>query len=189
MRFPVANGYWERLIDQPHRFGKKKARFNFGLDYQGLWWKPMTLQLLSVKEIWIVEGIFDAIALLHHEITTVSAMSSNNYPEKALADLAASCGNKDVTLVWALDGDAAGRSFTLKHVQRATEAGWQCKAAQIPQTGKNKIDWNDAHQRDRLQQSHIDAYGRCATSARSLTCRSFSSSGVNGCQLRQPATR
>ncbi|HZS81188.1 MAG TPA: toprim domain-containing protein [Herbaspirillum sp.] len=158
VRFSMANGYWERLIDQPQRFGKKKARFSFGLDYQGLWWQSATLQLLSVKEIWIVEGIFDAIALMHHGIAAVSAMSSSNYPEKALADLAASRGNKDVTLVWALDGDAAGRSFTLKHVQRATEAGWQCKAAQIPQTGKNKIDWNDAHQRDRLQQSHIDAY-------------------------------
>lgn len=158
VRFPIANGYWERLIDQPHRFGKKKARFNFGLDYQGKWWKPPSLQLQTVKEIWIVEGIFDAIALMHHDITAVSAMSSNNYPEKALADLATARGDKDVTLVWALDGDAAGRSFTLKHVQRATEDGWKCKAAQIPQVGKSKIDWNDAHQRDRLTKSDFDNY-------------------------------
>ena len=26
VRFPVARTYWERLIDQPSRFGKKKAR-------------------------------------------------------------------------------------------------------------------------------------------------------------------
>ncbi len=31
VRFALAKGgYWERLIDQPHRFGKKKARFKTG---------------------------------------------------------------------------------------------------------------------------------------------------------------
>lgn len=158
VRFAVGNGYWERLIDQPHRFGKKKARFNFGLDYQGTWWKPPALVLQSVKELWIVEGIFDAIALEHHGIAAVSAMSSNNYPEKALADLAAARGDKDLTLVWALDGDGAGRSYTLKWMECAREAGWRCEAAQIPQQGKSKVDWNDLHQRDRLKEFDLKEY-------------------------------
>ena len=39
VRFPVARTYWERLIDQPSRFGKKKARFQYGGSYLGEWWK------------------------------------------------------------------------------------------------------------------------------------------------------
>lgn len=158
VRFAVGTGYWERLIDQPHRFGKKKANFKFGMQYHGTWWKPPSLVLQTVKEIWLVEGIFDAFALLHHDIAAVSLLSCNNYPEQQLADLAAARGNKDCTLVWALDGDSAGRSYTRKWVERAREAGWTCGAAQIPQTSKGKLDWNDMHQRDRLEPEHIAEY-------------------------------
>src|SRR5690606_5662130 len=67
VRFPLTKGgYWERLIDRPSRFGKMKARFKPGETYRGVWWCPPSVDLLDVKEIWIVEGIFDAIALLHN---------------------------------------------------------------------------------------------------------------------------
>ena len=82
---------WERLIDQPHRFGKKKARFSYGTSHKGNWWCPPCVDLLATDELWIVEGIFDAIALVHNGISAVSIMSCNNYPEKALAALAADC--------------------------------------------------------------------------------------------------
>jgi hypothetical protein len=158
VRFAVGTGYWERLIDQPHRFGKKKANFKFGMQYHGTWWKPPSLVLQTVKEIWLVEGIFDAFALLHHDIAAVALLSCNNYPEKALDFLATSRGNQDCKLVWALDGDAAGRSYTRKWVERARESGWSCDAAQIPQSGKGKLDWNDMHQRDRLEAKDIEEY-------------------------------
>ena len=80
VRFAVGTGYWERLIDQPHRFGKKKARFQYGMQYHGGWWKPPSLVLQTVKEIWLVEGIFDAFALDHHGIAAVALWSCNNYP-------------------------------------------------------------------------------------------------------------
>ena len=150
VRFPVGTGYWERLIDQPHRFGKQKAKFMPGLKYRGSWWNPPSQQLQTVKEIWLVEGIFDAIALFHHDIAAVALLSCNNYPEQALADLKQSRGNQDCKLIWALDGDNAGRRFTRQWVKRAREDGWECYAAQIPQTGKHKLDWNDLHQRDLL---------------------------------------
>ncbi|WP_194736425.1 toprim domain-containing protein, partial [Pseudomonas aeruginosa] len=69
VRFPLKKGgYWERLIDRPSRFGKKKARFKPGDSPRGVWWCPPSVDLQEVKELWIVEGIFDAIALLHHGI-------------------------------------------------------------------------------------------------------------------------
>ncbi|MBC3911634.1 toprim domain-containing protein, partial [Undibacterium sp. NL8W] len=67
-------------------------------------------------------------------------------------------GNMDCRLVWALDGDNAGRSYTKKHVDKARAAGWECAAAQIPQDGKTKLDWNDAHQRDALSEKDIEEY-------------------------------
>jgi len=158
VRFPFANGYWERIIDQPYRFGKKKAHFKFGTKYLGLWWKPDPVVIQDKKEIWIVEGVFDALALMHHGIPAVALGSCNNYPDEALRNLAASRGNMDCRLVWALDGDNAGRSYTRKHVEKARAAGWECVAAQIPQNGKNKLDWNDAHQREALTEKDIEEY-------------------------------
>ena len=89
VRFPLPNGgYWERLIDRPARFGKMKARFKFGYSAQGQWWCPPSLKLEAVQELWIVEGIFDAIALVQNGIDAVSAMSSVNFPVEALKQLA-----------------------------------------------------------------------------------------------------
>lgn len=158
VRFPVADGYWERVIDKPHRFGKKKANFKYGFKYQGLWWKPDNLVIQNASEIWLVEGIFDALALMHNGIKAVALLSSGNYPEEALRNFALSRGNKECKLIWALDGDHSGRSFTKKHLKRAEEQGWTCFAAQIPQNGKSKIDWNDVHQRGELTALDIENY-------------------------------
>jgi hypothetical protein len=165
VRFPLpGGGYWERLIDKPQRFGKKKARFNYGSKYQGHWWMPPGLDLSTVEEIWIVEGIFDAIALWLHGIAAVAAMSCNNYPAKELEAIADQRGRVGrPTLVWALDTDGtdedgAGQRYTRKWVKQAREQGWTCKAAQIPQDGRAKLDWNDLHQRDRLAVKDLKGY-------------------------------
>lgn len=161
VRFHLATSWWERLIDNPERFGKKKARFKPGGSYAGTWWSPPDTDLSEATEIWLVEGIFDAIALHHHGITAVALLSCNNWPELALAQLKAN-GSRPY-LVWALDGDSAGRSYTRKWVSRAREAGWSCTAAVIPQEGRSKIDWNDLHLRDRARdpgQQRLSAEGR-----------------------------
>ncbi len=151
VRFPLEKGgYWERLIDRPHRFGKQKARFAPGQSMKGYWWCPPSLDLLQVRELWIVEGIFDAIALLHHDIDAVSAMSSNAFPAESLKALAKACadaGQKLPKLVWALDNEPGAHRYTRRWVKMAKELGFiTCEAAQIPQ-GDRKVDWNDLHQR------------------------------------------
>lgn len=195
VRFQLGDTWWERIIDRPHRFGKKKAHFKSGGSYAGSWWAMPSLSFVATApagtekafalalrqamkaasadgpalvapppaELWLVEGIFDAIALAHHGIAAVALMSCNNYPEKALAELRAEVDSQDgavdmPALVWALDADSAGRSYTLKHVQRARDAGWICHAAQIPQPRKGKTDWNDLHQRGRLEEAQIKEY-------------------------------
>ncbi|WP_313314605.1 toprim domain-containing protein [Stutzerimonas nitrititolerans] len=150
VRFPLDGGsYWERLIDRPHRFGKQKARFAPGKGMRGYWWCPPSLDLLQISELWIVEGIFDAIALLHHDIDAVSAMSSNAFPAESLKALAKACadaGKKLPRLVWALDNEPGAHRYTRRWVKQARELGFTCEAAQIPQRDR-KTDWNDLHQR------------------------------------------
>lgn len=175
VRFQVADTWWERIIDRPHRFGKKKANFKLGGSYGGHWWALPTLSFATPaptapadapkppKELWLVEGIFDAIALAHHGIAAVALLSCNNYPEHALSALRELLQRQggtvpEPTLVIALDGDKAGRDYTLKHVKRAREDGWTVKAAQIPQRGKAKRDWNDLHQSNALQEQHLKDY-------------------------------
>ncbi|MFI7864513.1 toprim domain-containing protein [Ectopseudomonas khazarica] len=147
VRFALEQGgYWERLIDRPHRFGKKKARFATGKSPRGYWWCPPGVDLLAVKELWIVEGIFDAIALLHHGIVAVSAMSSGAFPAESLKALAHQRGGKLPRLVWALDNEPGAHRYTRKHVTMAAALGYESSAAQIPQRDR-KVDWNDLHQR------------------------------------------
>jgi len=140
-------GYWERLIDRPARFGKMKARFKPGETYRGVWWCPPCVDLLEVKEIWIVEGIFDAIALVHNGLSAVSAMSSNAFPEESLKALLRDRTDKLPKLVWALDNEPGAHAYTRRWVRQAREMGFVCEAAQIPQRDGRKVDWNDLHQR------------------------------------------
>lgn len=148
VRFPLEKGgYWERLIDKPNRFGKKKARFKPGESYKGHWWVPPCVDLLQVEELWIVEGIFDAIALVQNGISAVAALSSNAYPEESLKALITSRGGKTPKLIWALDNEPGAHKYTRMWVRQARDLGFTCDAAQIPQPDSRKVDWNDLHQR------------------------------------------
>ncbi len=161
VRFALPNGHWERLLDKPQRFGKQKARI-IG-SFKGIAWVPSILtvkDLAEAKEIWITEGIFDAIALMHEGITAISNLSSANYIDATLEEIRAAvpAGGKLPTLVWAQDGDRAGRKATLKHRDRAEAAGWTCEAAQIPLIDGRRYDWNDLLQLERLGAKDLDKY-------------------------------
>lgn len=168
VRFPMpGGGYWQRLIDQSHRFGDKKATFSYGGGYRGqVWTYPGDTigTLARAKEIWIAEGIFDAIALRQNDIVAVSAMSCNNYPKQFLADLRKAIGDDPEAgagprLIFAYDQGAAGVDYTISHVAEARKAGWSAGAAQVQMDGEGeKRDWNDLHQADRLQLQNIEQY-------------------------------
>lgn len=147
VRFPLECGsWWERLIDRPERFGKQKARFAPGKSYAGHWWQLRDSQ--ATDELWLCEGVFDAIALELSGKPARALLSCNNYPEKALEALAKQCqaeGRERPQLIWALDSDPAGRRYTRQWIERAQKEGWLGKAAQIPQRRRGKTDWNDLH--------------------------------------------
>lgn len=155
---PSCGAIWERIIDKAHRFGKQKA--NFKGEYKGHWWQAPGIDLVNAKEIWITEGCFDTIALLHHKLASVAALSCNNYPAIALSALAEACADAGVgrpKLVWALDAGKAGEKYTKEWVKRSREEGWDASAAQPP-AGRLKRDWNDLHQQDKLSARDLEAY-------------------------------
>ena len=167
VRFQIPGGtFWERLIDQPGRFGKKKARFGYGGTYKGQWWQmPGTTMadLATAGEIWLAEGIFDTIALNQTaRVAAVSLMSCNNYPAAALDDLrraAADIGRAPPKLIFAFDVGKAGTRYTREFVIRARKDGWICGAAQVQPDGEgDKLDWNDLAQHEKLTPEDLDTY-------------------------------
>jgi len=160
VRFPLGEScYWERLIDQPSRFGNKKAHFNYGAKYQGMAWAPP--MAMPHDEIWIVEGIFNALALMHHDIYAASAMSCNNYPHLWLQSVIEQCEaaeRKRPAIVWALDDGKAGTTFAKKHHERALKEGWKSSCALIKGRNGKFPDWNDQHLSDRLKPEDIAEY-------------------------------
>ncbi|EAB9069684.1 bifunctional DNA primase/helicase [Salmonella enterica subsp. enterica] len=156
VKFKLANGSgWERIIDQPDRFNQKA---NFIGNYAGYWWEYPGLDLSEQKEIWITEGIFNAIALNEAGRAAVATLSSVNYPKALLDMLAEILGDKPrPRLIWAFDDDKAGRSHIVKFAHRARDAGWEVSAA-LPSEFGSSLDWNDLLLRDRLSNKYLSKY-------------------------------
>ncbi|NOH85154.1 bifunctional DNA primase/helicase [Vibrio sp. 03-59-1] len=156
VRFTIApDVFWERLIDKPSRFNRKA---NFIGAYQGMVWQHPDIDYSKAKEIWVAEGIFDALALIENGLAAVSMMSCNNYPQLFLDGLAKT--NPRVRIVVALDCDRAGKRFTKKIVKKLHDAHWNVTAAQPPFKigNRKKLDWNELHQLSRLNEKNIEAY-------------------------------
>lgn len=143
---------WERIIDDPERFGGQKGRA-LG-SYRGKWWAG-NQDLSKANEIWICEGIFDAIALQHAGLVAVSNISAKHFPAQAITDLLNAKAKKQLpppTLIWAMDSDAAGRGAIKKHLKECEKRKIPAKAAQPV----NSHDWNDMWQSGLLNDSGID---------------------------------
>ena len=161
VRFNLADGYWERIIDKAERFKPRKANFKYGWNYEGLWWTLPNSNFIDAKEIWVTEGIFNTIALEHNGIKSASILSSSNYPYTALKALAEQClaNNKPrPILVWAMDNDPAGHKAIEKFIQRATQDGWQSVAVQAPLKNGKSQDWNDLHLIQKFTPRDLELY-------------------------------
>ncbi|BBN59288.1 toprim domain-containing protein [Hydrogenovibrio marinus] len=127
---------WERLIDytDADNFDKKA---HFKGSYSGLYWEPPTQKHIDPERpLYLVEGIFDAIALWFCGVQVVSIMSSNNWPEELTKKL-----KSNQIVIWALDNNKAGINAAKKFHKTSTERGYQSFIA-IPDNTK---DWNDIY--------------------------------------------
>lgn len=147
----------ERLIDPVHikeSDGKLKVqKANFVGENKGLSWQPPG-QVVKDGEVWLVEGCLKAIGLALKGFQVSATLSAYNFPQKLLESL----DPKKVTLVWGLDNDKAGNTFTRKHIETARKMGFECAVALIPNKGKEKTDWDDAYRAGELEEKHIELY-------------------------------
>lgn len=155
---PQQHGWWQRILDThgtlPKTINKPKW------EVKGHSWFPPNQNLIDSKEIWITEGIFDTIALWLSGIVSITALSCNNYPKIILDKIAQQCEatkKPRPKLIWAFDADPSGRDQTPVMIDHAVADGWECAAAQPP-SGRQKIDWNDLYQRNRLSLDDTETY-------------------------------
>lgn len=153
--FPLANGYWARIIDNnkiPFNDGKK-AKIKYGTDYQGLGWTPPNQILKPGEQVYIVEGIFHAIALWLTGKKVIAAISATNFPWHIIE---AEKG-KLITWIIATDNDKAGRDNAIKHYNRLRELHEFAKVA-LPEaeTLDGKKDWDDLYRAGKLTDSYFD---------------------------------
>lgn len=149
---------WERLIDC-----RQKHKANFIGKYGGLAWIPsdLDLELCGRQQVWIVEGIFDAISLLQSGILAIATLSTNNFPTTIFER----CKGCKIEWVIAFDNDPvhprtgknAGLEAARKFAKKLDELGESYKVA-FPPAGK---DWNDLFRSRELSNGSMeDAFRR-----------------------------
>lgn len=157
------SGYWERFIEPA--LGIAKAKVQTGFKFKGLAWLPPKLNLKNgvwsyVSELWITEGVFDAMALTENGLHAISNLTAGNYPNITLGQIKArldKLGKPYPKIIIALDNDKAGRVQTEKLVSRARQQGFKATAAQSSEYSDGK-DWNDLHKFGKLTKSDFEHY-------------------------------
>jgi uncharacterized membrane protein YsdA (DUF1294 family) len=148
---------WERLIDDvtiTKADGSTEIRNkNFKGRFKGWWWQPPDLVIAENDEIYLCEGILDAIALNLNGFKTVAIMSAGTFPDQAIKPYL----GKGIKWVLAVDNDATGRRCLQKHARKLRELQEQVAAA-ISSEYEDKSDWNDLHKHGRLSAKDMDGY-------------------------------
>tara|TARA_R110002050_G_scaffold57423_3_gene128925 strand:+ start:75189 stop:77897 length:2709 start_codon:yes stop_codon:yes gene_type:complete len=148
---------WERLIDDviiTDESGDTESRNkSFKGSFKGHWWQPPTLTINKGDEVWLVEGILDAIALNINGIKAVAIMSSGTFPDVSLKPHL----RNDITWAIATDNDVAGRKALDKHSKTLRDMGENVTAA-LSSSNEAKSDWNDLHQAGKLSEKDIHFY-------------------------------
>lgn len=148
---------WERLIEDVtivDEDGDLEVRNkNFRGSFKGLWWEPPGLQIGTGDQVWLCEGILDAIALSLSGIKAVAIMSSGTFPSARIDEYR----GRKILWILALDNDKAGLSALRKHAKRLRDMNERVGAA-LPSESRIKEDWNDLHQKGRITEEDVDRY-------------------------------
>ncbi|SEH99832.1 toprim domain-containing protein [Pseudomonas asplenii] len=148
VRFPLCDGYWERIIDATAVAANNgdKAGIRKGMKYKGYGWEPKGQAYQKDDLVFVVEGIFHAIALWLAGYKAIAAISCNNFPWQIIE---AEQG-KGVRWVIALDDDRAGHDVIPKYRDRLTTMKESC---QVALSGTR--DWDDVYRDGQLDDVFI----------------------------------
>lgn len=136
VRFKLCDGHWERLIDATAVAANNgvKAGIKKGMSYQDKAWIPPGMTIDKSDRIYVVEGIFHAIALYQAGFKTIASISCVNFPWDVIEEHK----GKLITWVIGLDDDAAGHKYIpkyLRQLREMREIGWVALAGER--------DWDD----------------------------------------------
>ncbi|WP_020410988.1 toprim domain-containing protein [Hahella ganghwensis] len=149
--------YWERLIDkqkddgQRINFGGKRLNVNgkwvLADPVKGKWWMPPNQEILAGDRVYIVEGIFHALALHFSGFKAVAIFAAGYFPSEAIKS---HLGKKVIWIV-ALDDDKAGRKFMRSHYQKLKKMD---EHAEVALTGTSR-DWDDLYRLGKITKSFL----------------------------------
>ncbi len=170
VRFNLWDGFWwdrlinERDIRENTKHGDKplKADFKYGTTYKDKCWQPPGQIIEKGDFVYIVEGIFHAIAfhLLGHKVA--AAFSCTNLPRELIK---ANTG-KQVTWCLAYDAGNGGETASLKFLKEINDLK---EAARITLPHSADIDWDDLYRSGELTAEYLED---CTWRGRLLSARS-----------------
>lgn len=154
VRFNLWDGfYWERLINQRDvwTYGDKNHNKK-GLIYRNKCWQPPNQKFKQGDRVFIVEGIFHAIALSVCGYKAVAAFSSGNLPR----DIIKQYQKHKITWCLAYDNDDNGAGNEAAKKFRRELHSMDCDDIAIYHCPKG-IDWDDAYRSGELDENFIRA--------------------------------
>ena len=138
---------WLRIInaDDVRKLGMKSKIIG---GYKDFGWIPPGMTFDKGDEVWITEGIFKSMALLHIGKKAISGLSANNLPRQVIE------ANKNKKIVWIIaeDADAAGQASARKFRKEIADMGEEVRVA-FPAAGGE--DWDDVFRDGRLSETYI----------------------------------
>lgn len=149
VRFPVCDGYWERIIDERMVADNAgdKAGIKSKMSYTNKGWVPPGQVIENSDRVYVVEGIFHAIALHLAGFKAIASISCVNFPW----DIVEAHKGQLVTWVIGLDDDPAGHKYIpkyLKQLRAMREIGWVALAGER--------DWDDVYRDGQLDQNFME---------------------------------
>lgn len=155
VRFMLWDGFWwDRLINTKDirdnlKNGKpNKADFKFGITYRDKCWTPPGQKIESGDTVYIVEGIFHAIAFYLAGYKVAAAFSSNNLPK----ELIKANVNKKITWCLAYDAGNAGELAAIKF-HRELQAMGESVTIALPESEES--DWDDLYREGKLNKEYL----------------------------------
>lgn len=161
--------FWERFIDTPrdlkrrHHMGGKYRKLNpndpdfkelDGTLVKGLWWSPPNQIINEGDTVYLVEGIFHAIALSLSGFKACAIIGASYFPTIAIKPYL----SKNILWVWALDFDKTGLAYMAKHMARLSKMG---ELSTMALTGESKLDWDDLYKNKILSKENPEFMAEC----------------------------
>lgn len=157
VRFLLWDGcWWDRLINErdirdntKNGDSPNKADFKFGTKYKDKCWTPPGQELADGDHVYIVEGIFHAMAFSLVGYKTAAAFSSNNLPRELIN------ANKGRNITWCLAYDAgnAGEYASVKFLKELNDMK---EPARISLPHSASVDWDDLYREQKLTPEYLE---------------------------------